>query len=204
MSRQRTGGSGTAERLVGDCPYRTKLRQRLKTGCKLPLPKCPASIWRPAHVPGATAILPIIYRRKGIIQITSSCHPGVHRWPQNLVLPLLSNYRPVLNIFFLSLFLLLAAGSIPQPGFLGSSEIMPEAQMRSRLLFQFLFLEQFPLISCCHKGTGAVSQLFIKAVFIVGSSSNCSLRAGTPQCSRLSRGAPSGRAGFSWCQLLGV
>lgn len=65
-------------------------------------------------------------------------------------------------------FLLLSAGRVPQPWLLSSSEITQKRKCIKRLLFQFLFLEQFPLISCCHKATGAVSQLFIKAVSFWG------------------------------------
>lgn len=141
---------------------------------------------------------------RGMIQITSSRYLSVHRWPQNLVLPLLSSYRPVLNIFFLSLFSVVGSWKhstawIPQ--------FLWDHARNANALETLVSISFFGTISinillsqsnwCCFTA-------LYQGSFIVGSCSNCSLRAGTPQCRRLSWGAPSSRAGFGWCQLLHV
>lgn len=61
VNRLGTGGSGTAERLVRDCPYKTNLRKRLETGWKFTLAAAEGQ-------PGSQVAQPsfqMVYRRKG-------------------------------------------------------------------------------------------------------------------------------------------
>lgn len=60
MNRLETGGSGTAEGLVRDCPYKTNLRKRLETGWKI---TSPAAEGQPSSQV-AQPSFQMVYRRK--------------------------------------------------------------------------------------------------------------------------------------------
>lgn len=141
---------------------------------------------------------------RGTRQITSSCHPDVHRWPQNLALPLLSNFRPVLNIFFLSLFSLV-------DGWKDSTAWIPQflwdhARNANALetLVSISFFGTISINILLSQSNWCCFTALYQGSSILGSSSNCSLSPGTPQCSWLFWGTLSSHIGFSWCQLLHV
>lgn len=163
MDRQRIGGSGNAERLVRDWTYKTNLRKRLKRLARNQTSRNVLSV----HLHGQHKhFFQIIYRKL----YNTNHQESSSRSPQNLF-TCISNHTPVLLnsfIFHAFLFLLLTAGRFPHSSFFSSSEIMPGTQMQQKVLFHFGFLGQFPLISCCYKATGTVSQLFIMAVLFWG------------------------------------
>lgn len=65
MNKLRTGGGGTAEGLVRDCPHKTNPRKILETGWNSPCPSALAAAKGQPSSQVAQPPFPMIYRRKG-------------------------------------------------------------------------------------------------------------------------------------------